>query len=81
MPTSADGLVSAVRNWLDAEGGGGPFGSLADPSSPAARAAAAAAAAQAQAAAAGLPGPAHEAGRRHLLDRYHQHVVHCASCR
>ncbi|KAL4438217.1 hypothetical protein ABPG77_010578 [Micractinium sp. CCAP 211/92] len=78
MPTPADTLVAAYRNWLDTLGGGGPFGSLADPTSPAAKAAAAVAAA---AAAAALPPTGNKDSRRQLLDRYHQHTVHCASCR
>ncbi|GAB4823561.1 hypothetical protein N2152v2_010607 [Parachlorella kessleri] len=72
MPTATDTLVAALRKWLDEKGGGGPFGSLRDSSSPASKAAAAAAAAVAQ--------PGREA-RRHMLDRYSQHTVHCASCR
>lgn len=76
MPTAADGLVASARNWLDGEGGGGPFGSLQDPSSPAAKAAAAAL----RAAAAGVPA-AGDAARQPLLDRYSQHTVNCASCR
>lgn len=78
MPTPADTLVAAYRNWLDTQGGGGPFGSLADPSSRAAKAAAAAAAA---AGSATLSPAGTLDSRRQLLDRYHQHTVHCASCR
>lgn len=80
MPTAADSLVASVRAWMEREAGGGPFGSLADPSSPAATAAARQAAlGEGQA-----PAPAGSADgsvRRQLLDRYQQHTVHCASCR
>ncbi|KAL4448455.1 hypothetical protein ABPG75_005674 [Micractinium tetrahymenae] len=78
MPTPADTLVAAYRNWLDKEGGGGPFGSLADPSSIAAKAAAVAAGAAGGAA---LPPTGTWESRRQLLDRYHQHTIHCPSCR
>lgn len=78
MPTPADTLVAAYRNWLDTEAGGGPFGSLADTSSQAARAAAAAAGATGSAS---LPPTGTQDSRRQLLDRYHQHTIHCASCR
>ena len=67
MPTSADTLVAALREWLDNVAGGGPFGSLRDGSSPAALAAAAA-----------LLAPP---SRRQMLDRYSQHTLHCAACR
>ncbi|GAB4823577.1 hypothetical protein N2152v2_010623 [Parachlorella kessleri] len=67
MPTSADTLVAALRQWLDDKAGGGPFGSLRDGHSPAALAASAA-----------LLAPP---SRREMLDRYNQHTVHCAACR
>ncbi|GAB4823576.1 hypothetical protein N2152v2_010622 [Parachlorella kessleri] len=67
MPTSADTLVAALRQWLDDKAGGGPFGSLRDGHSPAALAASAA-----------LLAPP---SRREALDRYNQHTVHCAACR
>ncbi|GAB4823559.1 hypothetical protein N2152v2_010605 [Parachlorella kessleri] len=70
MPTTSDSLVAALRNWFDEKAGGGPFGSLTDSSSPAALAASASLCAQ--------PG---SDSRRHMLDRYNQHTVHCASCR
>ncbi|GAB4823562.1 hypothetical protein N2152v2_010608 [Parachlorella kessleri] len=70
MPTAADTLVAALRKWLDEKGGGGPFGSLRDSSSPAAAAASASLFAQ--------PG---NDSRRHMLDRYSQHTVHCKACR
>jgi hypothetical protein len=69
MPTAADSLVGAARDWLESEGGGGPFGSLRDSASPAAAAAATA-----------LFAPAKE-GRRQMLDRYSQHTAHCKPCR
>lgn len=75
LATSADTLVAGVRDWMDSQAGGGPFGSPQDASS--AEAAAAAAAAAAKLAAPIVTG---EASRRQLLDRYHQHTVHCHSC-
>ncbi|GAB4823560.1 hypothetical protein N2152v2_010606 [Parachlorella kessleri] len=70
MPTAADSLVAAVHAWIDKVAGGGPFGSLGDSNSPAARAAEAAL----------RTGPGSQS-RRDLLDRYSQHTVYCASCR
>jgi hypothetical protein len=74
MPTSADALVAAIRKWMETGGRGSPFGSLEDPSSPAAAAATAALL---------LPGRgwASEGEARHaMLDHYQQHTAHCKPC-
>jgi phenylpropionate dioxygenase-like ring-hydroxylating dioxygenase large terminal subunit len=65
LPTSADRLVIAFRHWLDRHGPP-DWEQLIGPG----------------AAASAFPAPGSDAlSAERLLDRYHQHTVHCASCR